>query len=58
MIYKFKTKYERHLEIDLTKWKIDEDNRRCKIIEVAEGEFLFENIHQDRFSVPEHIIKA
>jgi hypothetical protein len=58
MIYKFKTKYERHLEIDLTKWKIDEDNRRYKIIEVAEGDFLLENIHQDRFSVSEHIIKA
>jgi hypothetical protein len=45
MIYKFKTKYERHLEIDLTKWK-------------HEGKFLLENIHQDRFSVPEHFIKA
>lgn len=45
MIYKFKTKYERHLEIDLTKWKL-------------EGEFLLENIHQVMFSDPEHIIKA
>lgn len=58
MNFKITTKYGRQFEIDLTKWKIDDDSRHCKIIEIAEGHLLLENKHEDRFSIPEHLIKA
>jgi hypothetical protein len=58
MTYKFTSKYGRNLEIDLFKWTIDEDCRNCEIIEISEDYLLLENKYKDRFSIPEHIIKA
>jgi len=58
MTYKFTSKYGRNLEIDLSKWIIDEDIRNCEIIEISEDYLLLENKYKDRFSIPEHIIKA
>jgi hypothetical protein len=58
MTYKFTTKYGKNLEIDLSKWIIDEDIRNCEIIEISEDYLLLENKYKDRFSIPEHIIKA
>jgi hypothetical protein len=58
MTYKFTSKYGRNLEIDLFKWTIDEDCRNCEIIEISEDYLFLENKYKDRFSIPEHIIKA
>jgi hypothetical protein len=58
MTYKFTSKYGRKLEIDLSKWKIDKNSRNCEVIEISENYLLFENKYKDRFSIPEHIIKA
>jgi len=58
MTYKFTTKYGKNLEIDLSKWKIDEESRNCEIIDISEDYLLLENKYKDRFSIPEHIIKA
>ena len=58
MNYEFTTKNGRILEIDLTKWKINEDIRHCKIIEIYDGNLLLENKYEDRFTFPEYLIKA
>ena len=58
MTHRFTTKYGRNLEIDLSKWKIDKNSRNCEIIEISEDYLLLENKYKDRFSIPEHIIKA
>lgn len=58
MTYKFTSKYGRNLEIDLSKWIIDKNSRNCEVIEISENYLLFENKYKDRFSIPEHIIKA
>ena len=58
MTHRFTTKYGRNLEIDLSKWTIDEESRNCEIIDISEDYLLLENKHKDRFSIPEHIIKA
>jgi hypothetical protein len=57
-MYKFTTKLGRNFEIDLSKWKIDEERRHCKIIEINDDSLLLENIHGDRFSIPEYLIKS
>ena len=58
MNYEFTTKNGRNLEIDLTKWKINEDIRHCKIIKIYDGNLLLENKYEDRFTLPEYLIKA
>ncbi len=58
MIHEFTTKNGRNLEIDLTKWKIDEDSRHCTIIEINDGNLLLKNKYDDRFTLPEYLIKA
>lgn len=58
MTYKFTSKYGRNLEIDLSKWIIDEESRNCEIIDISEDYLLLENKYKDRFSIPEYIIKA
>jgi hypothetical protein len=58
MTYKFTSKYGRNLEIDLSKWKIDKNSRNCEVIEITDENLLLENKYKDRFSIPEHIIKA
>jgi hypothetical protein len=58
MNFEFTTKNGRILNIDLTKWKINEDIRHCKIIGIYNENLLLENKYEDRFSFPEDLIKA
>ena len=58
MNFKFITNNGRCLEIDLAKWELNEVDRKCKIIEVTEGNILFENKDHDRFFIPESLIEA
>jgi hypothetical protein len=58
MNYDFTTKNGRPLKIDLTKWKINEDIRHCKIIEECDGNLVLENTYGDTFTLPEYLIKA
>jgi hypothetical protein len=58
MTYSFTSKNGRDFEIDLTQWMIDEDRRSCKVIATMENDVILENVHGDRFSLPEHILKV
>jgi hypothetical protein len=57
-MYKFITKLGKSFEIDLSKWKIDEECRSCKIIDIHNGNLLLENIYKDRFSLPVKLLRA
>ena len=58
MIHEFTTKNGRNLDIDLSKWKIDEHSGHCTIIEINEGNLLLKNKYDDRFTIPEYLINA
>ncbi|MFM7681739.1 MAG: hypothetical protein ACKO7P_03225 [Bacteroidota bacterium] len=58
MNYEFSTRNGRQFKIDLTKWKIDEDIRHCKIIEECDDNLVLDNTYGDRFILPEYLIKA
>jgi hypothetical protein len=58
MMHEITTKFGRQLDIDLSEWKIDEDSRRCKVVEISEGNLFLENKYKDRFSLPEYLINA
>jgi hypothetical protein len=58
MMNQITTKFGKQLDIDLSEWKIDQDSRKCKVIEISEGDLLLENKYEDRFSLPEYLINA
>ncbi len=58
MIKKFTTLLGKEMEIDLNRWQIDVDNRRCEIIEESGDKFIIQNKYGDRFSIPIAIIKS
>ena len=51
------TKQGRQLQIDLSKWKVDKNNRHCKIIETSGENIILENTHGDQFPIPGRLIK-